>query len=81
MSAVAARLRSRRRIRPEIFWLTKLCPTAFWWKLGLSAVLVLLGGVFAGLTLGLMGLDLVNLQGEQEHYPFALLPMIVARSS
>ncbi|GAA5992374.1 hypothetical protein JCM10908_000452 [Rhodotorula pacifica] len=36
--------------------------TAFWWKLGLSAVLVLLGGVFAGLTLGLMGLDLVNLQ-------------------
>ncbi|GAA6059512.1 hypothetical protein JCM10212_002255 [Sporobolomyces blumeae] len=34
----------------------------FWWKLGLSAVLVLLGGVFAGLTLGLMGLDLVNLQ-------------------
>ncbi|BGP56244.1 cell agglutination protein Mam3 [Rhodotorula sphaerocarpa] len=36
--------------------------TAFWWKLGLSAGLVLLGGVFAGLTLGLMGLDLVNLQ-------------------
>ncbi|POY71912.1 hypothetical protein BMF94_5069 [Rhodotorula taiwanensis] len=36
--------------------------SAFWWKLGLSAVLVLLGGVFAGLTLGLMGLDLVNLQ-------------------
>ncbi|GAA6005465.1 hypothetical protein JCM11491_003651 [Sporobolomyces phaffii] len=34
----------------------------FWWKLGLSGVLVLLGGVFAGLTLGLMGLDLVNLQ-------------------
>lgn len=29
----------------------------FWWKLGLSAALVLLGGVFAGLTLGLMGLD------------------------
>ncbi|GAA5935169.1 uncharacterized protein JCM15063_000959 [Sporobolomyces koalae] len=36
--------------------------SAFWWKLGLSGVLVLLGGVFAGLTLGLMGLDLVNLQ-------------------
>ncbi|GAA5851502.1 hypothetical protein JCM8547_001113 [Rhodosporidiobolus lusitaniae] len=35
---------------------------AFWWKLGLSVVLVLLGGVFAGLTLGLMGLDLLNLQ-------------------
>ncbi|GAA5844786.1 hypothetical protein JCM9279_002920 [Rhodotorula babjevae] len=34
----------------------------FWWKLGLSVILVLLGGVFAGLTLGLMGLDLVNLQ-------------------
>ncbi|GAA5844576.1 hypothetical protein JCM5353_001322 [Sporobolomyces roseus] len=34
----------------------------FWWKLGLSGVLVLLGGVFAGLTLGLMGLDMVNLQ-------------------
>ncbi|GAA5825804.1 hypothetical protein JCM3770_002110 [Rhodotorula araucariae] len=34
----------------------------FWWKLGLSVVLVLLGGIFAGLTLGLMGLDLVNLQ-------------------
>jgi hypothetical protein len=32
----------------------------FWWKLGLSAVLVLLGGIFAGLTLGLMGLDLVR---------------------
>jgi hypothetical protein len=38
--------------------------TAFWWKLGLSGMLVLLGGVFAGLTLGLMGLDLVNLQGQ-----------------
>ncbi|GAA5881080.1 hypothetical protein JCM3774_003005 [Rhodotorula dairenensis] len=36
--------------------------SAFWWKLGLSGALVLLGGVFAGLTLGLMGLDLVNLQ-------------------
>ncbi|GAA5903567.1 uncharacterized protein JCM6883_005044 [Sporobolomyces salmoneus] len=36
--------------------------SVFWWKLGLSGVLVLLGGVFAGLTLGLMGLDLVNLQ-------------------
>ncbi|KAG0654293.1 hypothetical protein C6P46_001813 [Rhodotorula mucilaginosa] len=36
--------------------------SAFWWKLGLSGMLVLLGGVFAGLTLGLMGLDLVNLQ-------------------
>ncbi|BGP16859.1 hypothetical protein JCM10213_007306 [Rhodosporidiobolus nylandii] len=36
--------------------------SAFYLKLTLSAILVLLGGVFAGLTLGLMGLDLVNLQ-------------------
>lgn len=43
--------------------LTLACLAEFWWKLGLSVVLVLLGGVFAGLTLGLMGLDLVNLQG------------------
>lgn len=28
---------------------------------------MLLGGVFAGLTLGLMGLDLVNLQGQSLH--------------
>ncbi|GAA94899.1 hypothetical protein E5Q_01554 [Mixia osmundae IAM 14324] len=34
----------------------------FWMKLGLIVVLVLLGGIFAGLTLGLMGLDMVNLQ-------------------
>jgi metal transporter CNNM len=34
----------------------------FWAKLGLSAVLVLLGGVFAGLTLGLMGLDELHLR-------------------
>ncbi|KAF9262135.1 DUF21-domain-containing protein [Marasmius fiardii PR-910] len=34
----------------------------FWWKLGVSAVLVLLGGVFAGLTLGLMGLDELHLR-------------------
>lgn len=46
-----------------------LARSAFWWKLGLSAGLVLLGGVFAGLTLGLMGLDLVNLQGKQEGDP------------
>lgn len=46
-----------------------LARSAFWWKLGLSAGLVLLGGVFAGLTLGLMGLDLVNLQGKQDGDP------------
>jgi metal transporter CNNM len=34
----------------------------FWWKMGISVVLVLLGGVFAGLTLGLMGLDELHLQ-------------------
>ncbi|WVQ81861.1 hypothetical protein IAT38_003988 [Cryptococcus sp. DSM 104549] len=34
----------------------------FWWKLGLSMVLVLAGGVFAGLTLALMGSDDLNLR-------------------
>ncbi|KAK7448455.1 hypothetical protein VKT23_013717 [Stygiomarasmius scandens] len=34
----------------------------FWWKLAISMVLVLLGGVFAGLTLGLMGLDELHLR-------------------
>ncbi|ORY89765.1 hypothetical protein BCR35DRAFT_329115 [Leucosporidium creatinivorum] len=34
----------------------------FYFKLGFAAVLVILGGIFAGLTLGLMGLDMVNLQ-------------------
>ncbi|ORY35604.1 hypothetical protein BCR39DRAFT_511086 [Naematelia encephala] len=34
----------------------------FWWKLGFSAGLVLLGGVFAGLTLALMGSDDLNLR-------------------
>jgi metal transporter CNNM len=37
-------------------------PAVFWTKLGLSAALVLLGGVFAGLTLGLMGLDELHLK-------------------
>lgn len=36
--------------------------TKFWWKLGLSVALILGGGVFAGLTIGLMGQDLINLQ-------------------
>ena len=30
---------------------------AFWWKVGISLVLVLLGGVFAGLTLALLSQD------------------------
>ncbi|KIK54859.1 hypothetical protein GYMLUDRAFT_48403 [Collybiopsis luxurians FD-317 M1] len=34
----------------------------FWWKMGISVALVLLGGVFAGLTLGLMGLDELHLR-------------------
>ncbi|GFZ49498.1 Protein MAM3 [Saitozyma sp. JCM 24511] len=34
----------------------------FWWKFGLSVGLVLLGGVFAGLTLALMGSDDLNLR-------------------
>ncbi|KAJ7464228.1 hypothetical protein B0H11DRAFT_1734351 [Mycena galericulata] len=34
----------------------------FWEKMGVSMVLVLLGGVFAGLTLGLMGLDPLHLR-------------------
>ncbi|THH27954.1 hypothetical protein EUX98_g6228 [Antrodiella citrinella] len=35
---------------------------AFWYKLILSTALVLAGGVFAGLTLGLMGLDELHLR-------------------
>ncbi|KAG1746917.1 hypothetical protein EDB19DRAFT_1894123 [Suillus lakei] len=34
----------------------------FWWKIAISTVLVLAGGVFAGLTLGLMGLDELHLR-------------------
>ncbi|CAI2187125.1 18388_t:CDS:2 [Funneliformis geosporum] len=34
----------------------------FGWKLGVIVTLVLLGGIFAGLTIGLMGLDETNLQ-------------------
>ncbi|KZT68840.1 DUF21-domain-containing protein [Daedalea quercina L-15889] len=36
--------------------------SAFWYKLIISIGLVLLGGVFAGLTLGLMGLDELHLR-------------------
>ncbi|KAI0785929.1 hypothetical protein C8Q75DRAFT_722099 [Abortiporus biennis] len=35
---------------------------AFWWKILFSMGLVLAGGVFAGLTLGLMGLDELHLR-------------------
>ncbi|CAH7682552.1 hypothetical protein BY996DRAFT_4584623 [Phakopsora pachyrhizi] len=34
----------------------------FWWMMGVIIFLVLLGGCFAGLTLGLMGLDMLNLR-------------------
>ncbi|KAG8742121.1 hypothetical protein FRC10_001991 [Ceratobasidium sp. 414] len=36
--------------------------TRFWWKMVVSMGLVLLGGAFAGLTLGLMGLDELHLR-------------------
>ncbi|RUS17310.1 hypothetical protein BC937DRAFT_90144 [Endogone sp. FLAS-F59071] len=43
----------------------------FWWSISTMMFLVVLGGVFAGLTLGLMGLDETNLHvlmqsGEEE---------------
>ncbi|PPQ76770.1 hypothetical protein CVT24_010757 [Panaeolus cyanescens] len=34
----------------------------FWWHIAVSTILVLAGGVFAGLTLGLMGLDELHLR-------------------
>ncbi|KAI0344006.1 DUF21-domain-containing protein [Trametopsis cervina] len=34
----------------------------FWWKIVISTALVLAGGMFAGLTLGLMGLDELHLR-------------------
>ena len=40
--------------------------TLFWWYIVLILVLVLLGGVFSGLTLGLMGLDTVCQSGTSE---------------
>ncbi|KAF7349849.1 hypothetical protein MVEN_01285400 [Mycena venus] len=40
----------------------ELWSPAFWEKIVISIVLVLLGGVFAGLTLGLMGLDDLHLR-------------------
>jgi len=40
----------------------ELWSAEFWEKIGVAAILVLLGGVFAGLTLGLMGLDELHLR-------------------
>ncbi|KAJ3008517.1 hypothetical protein HKX48_008488 [Thoreauomyces humboldtii] len=34
----------------------------FWWTLGLTIIMVLVGGVFAGLTIGIMSLDTTNLE-------------------
>ncbi|KAG2125826.1 uncharacterized protein EDB93DRAFT_1097586 [Suillus bovinus] len=34
----------------------------FWWKMATSALLVLAGGIFAGLSIGLMGLDELHLR-------------------
>ncbi|KAG2053931.1 DUF21-domain-containing protein [Suillus hirtellus] len=34
----------------------------FWWKMAISVILVLAGGVFAGLSIGLMGLDELHLR-------------------
>ncbi|KAF8588519.1 DUF21-domain-containing protein [Ramaria rubella] len=41
---------------------TEIGSPTFWWKLGISLCLILSGGVFAGLTLGLMGLDELHLR-------------------
>ncbi|KAJ7466471.1 hypothetical protein FB451DRAFT_1340600 [Mycena latifolia] len=41
---------------------SELWSSEFWGKIGISMTLVLLGGVFAGLTLGLMGLDELHLR-------------------
>lgn len=38
----------------------------YWINMGISVTLVLLGGVFAGLTLGLMGQDEIYLQVIQQ---------------
>ncbi|KAG1719100.1 hypothetical protein EDB19DRAFT_1787462 [Suillus lakei] len=47
--------------RPEITG-EPVDSSAFWWKITFSGILVLAGGVFAGLTLGLMGLDELHLR-------------------
>ncbi|KAI5477554.1 DUF21 and CBS domain containing protein [Pseudohyphozyma bogoriensis] len=47
----------------------------YFYKLAFSAFLVIIGGVFSGLTLGLMGLDMVNLRGPLPSlYPAHHLP-------
>ncbi|KAF7317098.1 hypothetical protein HMN09_00444500 [Mycena chlorophos] len=39
-----------------------MSPNDLWFQLSLSAALVFMGGIFAGLTLGLMGLDEIHLK-------------------
>lgn len=39
----------------------------FWWYIAFIIALVLLGGVFSGLTLGLMGLDPVGIHATRIH--------------
>ncbi|KAK1218264.1 hypothetical protein PQX77_014637 [Marasmius sp. AFHP31] len=57
-AAVVSNLKAEGPEEPE----AKPGSATFWWKLAVSAVLVLMGGVFAGLTLGLMGLDELHLR-------------------
>ncbi|KAG2126167.1 hypothetical protein BD769DRAFT_1628504 [Suillus cothurnatus] len=47
---------------PKIPTKDSLDSLEFWWKMTTSAFLVLAGGVFAGLTIGLMGLDELHLR-------------------
>lgn len=47
---------------PKITTANSLDSFEFWWKMTTSAFLVLAGGVFAGLTIGLMGLDELHLR-------------------
>ncbi|KAJ8093174.1 hypothetical protein PM082_020659 [Marasmius tenuissimus] len=57
-AAVVSNLKAEGPEEPE----AKPGSGTFWWKLAVSALLVLMGGVFAGLTLGLMGLDELHLR-------------------
>ena len=55
----------------------------FWFYLGMSVLLVLLAGVFSGLTLGLLSLDEMNLKvlaeaghPHEQKYAAALIPLV-----
>ncbi|KAJ7063069.1 hypothetical protein C8F01DRAFT_1055206 [Mycena amicta] len=62
--AVASPLVSNsfRVVKKKVHEHPELWSPEFWEKIGISCILVLLGGVFAGLTLGLMGLDDLHLR-------------------